>query len=125
VSEGGPSLPEMVDDLLTLLSDGSGAQTAEQVQLLSMIASYGGAGAPSYDHGTMRGWSVYQQRYTVSFARLYDVADPGMHLLDRELIQQTFADPDSLTFELTIPSIVSAYNPADDWQKQIAAIARA
>lgn len=123
-TEGGSSLPEVIDDLMSLLGDSSSARTTEQTQLLSMIASYGGTSAPSYDHDTMRGWSVYQQRYAITFARLYDVSDPDMRLLHRNLVEQTYADPDSLTFELTIPSIVSAYNPAEDWQKQIAAMAR-
>ncbi|TPK87011.1 PD-(D/E)XK motif protein [Mesorhizobium sp. B2-4-13] len=124
VAAGGLDLPELVDDLLSLLSDDRGARTPQQGQLLAMIASYGGAGAPSYEHDAMRGWNVYQQRFAITFARLYDVADPEMRLLDRGLVEQTFVVPDSLSFELAVPSLLSAFNPVEDWQKEIAAMAR-
>jgi hypothetical protein len=89
-----------------------------------MIASYGGPNSPNYDHAAMRGWSVYQQRYAITFARLYDVADPEMRLLDRGLIEQTFVVPESVRFELSVPSLVSTYNPAENWQQELAALAR-
>lgn len=122
VEHGGQSLPELVDDLLSMLSDGSGEHTPVQAQLLAMIASYGGPGAPSYEHDAMRAWSVYQQRYALTFTRLYEVDDPAMRLLDRGLVEQTFATPESLTFELVLPSIVSPYNPTENWQAEIAAM---
>ena len=118
---GGPSLPELVDDMLSLLSDG-GEQSPQQAQLLSMIESYGGDGAPGYQHDVMRAWHMYQQRFAITFARLYDVAAPEMRLLNRALVEQTFAVPDSLTFELALPSLLSAYNPAENWQQEVAAL---
>lgn len=124
VSDGGPNLPELVDDLLSLLEDDGGAPSALQAQFVEMVASYGGAGAPSYEHWSMRTWSVYQQRFAMTFARLYDAADPQMRLLDRGLVEQTFAVFDSVTFEMLFPSLVSAYNPAENWQLEIAAMAR-
>jgi hypothetical protein len=123
VVSGGPSLPELIDDLLTLLSDCDDGRAAH-AQLLEMIASYGGADAPSYDHLSMRGWSVYQQRYAITFARLYDVEDPEMRLLNRGLVEQTFVVPDSVRFEVLLPSQLSAYNPAENWQQELAAMAR-
>ena len=122
-TSGGPSLPELIDDLLTLLSgceDGGGVHT----QLLKMIASYGGGDAPRYDHFAMRGWSVYQQRYGITFARLYDVEDQEMRLLDRGLVEQTFTVPDSVKFEVLLPSKLSAFNPAENWQQELAAMVR-
>ena len=124
VDTGGPSLPELVDDLLSLLGDGGGERTALQTQLLTMIAHYGGSGAPSYEHDAMRGWAAYQQRFALAFARLYDAHDREMRLLDRAIVEQTFVVPDSLTFELALPSLVSAYNPAENWQQEVAAMAR-
>ena len=124
VETGGPSLPELVDDLLSLLAGGGNGRNAQQGQLLTMIASYGGTDAPSYEHDAMRGWNVYQQRFAITFARLYDLSDPNMHLLDRNIVDQTFAVPESLSFELAVPSTLSAFNPAEDWQKEIATMAR-
>ena len=123
VDTGGFSLPELVDDLLSLLPGDS--MSPPQAQFLSMIASYCGGGAPSYEHDAMRGWHLYQQRYAITFARLFDVGDPEMRLLDRSLVEQTFAVADSLTFELALPSLLSSFNPAADWQHEVASMARA
>lgn len=120
VEHGGSSLPELVDDLLSLLSDGTGTRTTTEAQFLSMVASYGGAGVPSYVHDEMRAWSIYRQRYAITFTRLYEIDDPAMRLLDRDLIEQTFAVPSSLTFELDLPFIISPFNPAQNWQAEIA-----
>jgi hypothetical protein len=119
VEQGGQSLPELVDDLLSTLADGE-ERSLTQLQLLNMIARYGGAESPTYDHDTMRDWSVYQARYAITFGRLYSVADEAMRLLSRGMIEQTFAVPDSVTFELQLPPMVSAFNPATSWQAEIA-----
>ncbi len=124
VATGGQSLPELTDDLLDLLADGSGTPSSPQTQLLAMIASYGGAGGPSYVHRTMSEWSAYQQRYALAFVRLYELADPAMRLLHRELVEQTFVVSDSVSFDLLLPPSVSAFNPAESWQTQLAAIAK-
>lgn len=72
----GQSLPELIDDLASLLDDGSATGSAASMQLLAMVREYGGGGSPGYEHDTMRGWSVYQTRYAITFARLYAVDDP-------------------------------------------------
>jgi hypothetical protein len=124
VETGGLNVPELVDDILSLLGDEESGANATQQQFLVMIASYGGPGAPSYDHAVMSGWAVYQQHFTITFARLYDVADTEMRLLVRETVEQTFVNPESLSFELDIPARLSAFNPAEDWQTEIAAMVR-
>jgi hypothetical protein len=122
--DGGQSLPEIVDDLLSLLDDGSIERGAAQQQLLSMIAEYGEGGGAGYEHDKMSGWVVYQRHFTITFGRLYDVADPAMRLLTREAIEQTFAVVDSVTFSLLLPERVSAFNPSARWQEELAAIVR-
>lgn len=124
VDNGAPSLPELVEDLLSLLTCDKTVRTTLQTQLLAMIAQYGGPGAPSYEHDVMSCWAAYQQRFALTFARLYDVHDPSMRFLDRLLVEQTFVVPDSLTFELALPSQVSTYNPAENWQQEVARMAR-
>ena len=120
VNQGGFSLPELVNDLLSLLSDDTGARSSAQAQLLTMIASYGGASVPNYEHDTMDDWSAYKQRYAITFSRLYEIDDPEMRLLSRELVEQTFAVAASLSFELALPSMISTYNPAQNWQAEVA-----
>jgi|SRR5579859_4090267 len=122
VEQGGHSLPELVDDLASLLDDGSEHGASGRAQLLAMVREYGGAGAPGYDHDTMRGWCVYQLRLAISFARLYAVEDTEMRLLTSALLDQTFTVPGSVSFELQLPSRVSAFNPAERWQAEVAAM---
>lgn len=45
-----------------------------------------------------------------------------MRLLDRGLVEQTFIVPDSMRFEALFPSRVSSYNPAENWQQELAAM---
>jgi hypothetical protein len=124
VEQGGQSLPELVDDLISLLADGSEAGAGARAQLLGMIREYGGTATPGYDHESMSGWSAYQTRYTITFARLYAVDDPEMRLLSSALIDQTFAVPGSVSFELQFPPRVSPFNPAADWRAEIAVMVK-
>lgn len=120
--QGGQSLPEVVEDLLRLLEGSNDSQTSARDQLLAMIAEYGEGGGPGYEHDTMSGWSAYQRRFSITFARLYDVLDPEMRLLRREVIEQTFAVAESVSFSLLLPDRVSAFNPARTWQEELASI---
>ncbi len=123
VNEGGQCLPELVEYIASLLDYDSPTPRAVRDQFLMMVQQYGGGGSPGYDHDTMCGWSVYQARYAITFARLYSVDDPEMRLLTSEVLDQTFAIPGSVSFDLQLPSRVSHFNPATNWQSEIAALA--
>lgn len=128
VSEGGQSLPGLVDDLLGELGD-PWSDEAEpsplQAQLINWIAAYG-AGGRGYRHNTMRDWPQYAVRYALTFApRLYRIRDDGMALLARSAVEETFLRPDSLTFEVAFPARISPYNPSHDWQADLGSIVAA
>lgn len=119
VDQGGQSLPALVDDIASLLNDpGSGACA----QFLGMIRQYGGVGATGYDHSTMSDWAAYQVQYQVTFTRLYAMDDPEMRLLTSAAIEGTFVVPGSMSFELQLPPRISAFNPAQNWQVEVAAM---
>lgn len=120
--QGGQSLPELVDDIASLLDDGSTVGASARAQFLGMVREYGGPGASGYDHDVMRNWNVYQPRYVITFARLYAIDDPEMRLLTSALLDQTFAVPGSVRFELLLPAQVSTFNPAASWQAEVAAM---
>ncbi|MCA0015563.1 PD-(D/E)XK motif protein [Mesorhizobium sp. B292B1B] len=122
VDKGGQDLPELVDDIASLLDDGSTQGGGARAQFFGMIREYGGPGAPGYDHDTMRSWSVYQARHVITFTRLYSVDDPEMRLLTSALIGQTFVVPGSVNFELQLPTRVSTFNPAANWQTEVASM---
>lgn len=122
VHQGGQSLPELVDDILSLLSDNSPQGAGACTQFLGMIREYGGISASGYDHTTMRGWSAYQIRLQITFTRLYAINDPEMRLLTSAALDGTFVVPSSVSFELQLPTRVSAFNPAQNWQGEVAAM---
>lgn len=120
---GGQSLPDLVEDLAALLDGDDLHRGPGRARFIQMVRQYGGTNVTGYDHETMRDWAAYQGRYGISFARLYSVDDPAMRLLTSSLIDQTFAVPSSVTFELQLPNQVSAFNPATNWQAEVAAMA--
>lgn len=128
VSEGGQSLPGLVDDLLCEVGDpveGDGKPSPLQAQLLSWIEAYGGGGR-GYRHQSMRDWQQYGARFSLSFApRLYRIRDEAMLLLPRATVEETFLRPDSLSFEVAFPARVSAYNPSLQWQSDLGAMVAA
>lgn len=124
--EGTFSLPGVVEDLLSELG---GPVVKEpdlnplQTQLLAWILQYG-AGGRGYRHLSMRKWPQYQAQFALSFSpRLYRISDPEMRLLQRALVEDTYLRPDSVTFDATFPARVSAFNPADRWQVELANMA--
>ena len=128
VSDGGASLPDLVDDLLSELGEPvefERDQSPLQAQLLGWISQYG-AGGRGYRHLSMRGWPQYQAQFALSFSpRLYRISDQAVRLLRRAVVEETFVRPDSLTFEATFPARVSAFNPAEQWQAELVRMADA
>ena len=122
---GGQSLPDLVEDLASLLDGDEGEPGSGRADLVEKVREYGGPGAAGYDHWTMSDWAAYQGRYAINFTRLYSVDDPAMRLLTSSLIEQTFAVPGSVSFELQFPVSVSTFNPAANWQAEIAAMVTA
>ncbi len=120
--EGGQTLPDLIEDLASLLNGDLPDEGAGPAQLKAMVREYGGLGATGYDHDTMKDWVAYQGKYAITFARLYSVDDPEMRLLTSSLIDQTFAVPGSVSYELQLPTLVSAFNPAANWQAEIASM---
>ena len=45
-----------------------------------------------------------------------------MLTLSRELLTQTFVQPQGLTFTMHIPEQVSAFNPAPNWEAELEAM---
>lgn len=118
---GGQSLPDIVEDLLSLLQSDGAKRGPVQQQLLAMIANYGEAGSAGYDHDNVRHWQVYQRRFVTEFGRLYDISDSAVRLLTRELLEDTFAVVETVSFTLLFPDRISGFNPQDNWQGEIAA----
>lgn len=120
----GESLPTIVDQLLDMLGNRHTVEFSPlQASLLERIERYGEESGTGYKHATMKDWSVYSIRYTSTFSpKLYRIADPAMRMLRRKEIEETFVLPQSLSFTMTFPDTVSAFNPALNWQGEIASM---
>jgi hypothetical protein len=115
----GETLPGIVDQVLDMLADGGASPLQET--FLMRVERYGAANGVGYQHATMKDWTAYATRYTATFPlRLYRVADPAMRLLNRAELAATFVVPGSLAFTLHIPDRISAFNPATNWQVELA-----
>lgn len=119
----GEALPMVVSSIVNLLTNsGSGLEAAED--FLRRVSHYGSQSGGGYVHSTMQDWSVYGTRYVHTFPpRLYRVDDPGMRVLKRDTLSQTFVQAEGLSFTMHIPDRVSAFNPAQDWEAEIDAMA--
>lgn len=115
----GESLPTLVSSIITLLSASSdGDELVNEFE--RRVALYGSSSGVGYLHSAMHDWSVYQTRYTHTFMpRLYRVDDPAMRMLTRQILAETFVQPEGLSFTMHVPEQVSAFNPAPDWSAQL------
>ncbi|MBY3158987.1 PD-(D/E)XK motif protein [Rhizobium laguerreae] len=120
----GESLPTLVSSVIALLSASSGAGELPN-EFERRVALYGSQSGVGYVHAAMRDWSVYQTRYIHTFIpRLYRVDDPAMRLLTRQMLAETFVQPQGLSFTMHVPEQVSAFNPAPDWSTQLEAMSK-
>lgn len=116
----GETLPGIVESIRMLLTDAAGEVTTEFLKRVSLY----GAGGNGYDHDSMQDWGAYRVKYTHSFEpRLYRIDDPGMRLLKREVLAETFVQPEDLSFTMHVPEVVSPYNPAPDWEAELVSMA--
>jgi hypothetical protein len=121
-TSAGESLPSMVQSIVSILRSATGGDEVG-VEFLRRVALYGQRSGGGYVHESMAEWNVYATRYAHTFApRLYRLDDPGMRLLTREMLAQTFVQPDDLAFTMHLPDSVSAFNPAQDWAAELEAL---
>jgi len=115
----GESLPSIVSSIVFLLTSRTGSSELAH-EFVSRVALYGRQSGDGYTHESMADWSAYGTRYAHTFQpRLYRLDDPAMLLLTRDLLGQTFVQPDGLSFRMHIPDQVSAFNPASNWEAEL------
>lgn len=127
--EEGQSLPELVERIFKRLAQGRapGAEgrTPLQRRFLAEVASYGQANSLGYNHDTMAQDAIYGARLKPVFTpRLYDLLDPGIRLLTRELLQRSHVSADDIQFRLELEESITPSNPAANWAKSIADLVR-
>lgn len=109
------SLPQSVDDVLLLLGPSTEPHERTELQslLLNRIRNYLSAG---YDHDTMRAWPAYQNKYSLAFTRIYDMADPHVQVLRlADARRYNAVNENSVAYEIALPDQVTGdLNPQLD-----------
>lgn len=115
----GETLPAVVGSIVARLTRATeGPEVPDE--FIRRVALYGSQSGGGYAHASMADWSVYGTRYAHTFQpRLYRVDDPAMRLLTRDVLAQTFVQPDGLAFTMHVPDQVSAFNPAPSWEAEL------
>jgi hypothetical protein len=109
------SLPQSVDDVLLLVGPSTEPHERTELQslLLIRIRNYLSAG---YDHDTMRAWPAYQNKYSLAFTRIYDMADPNVQVLRlADARRYSAVNENSVAYEIALPDQVTGdLNPQLD-----------
>lgn len=108
----GMSLPDLVDSVLTRLSDAD-----DRSAFLARVKQYGGDAALGYDHALDQGKARYSRRFYFRFERLYDMADDRLKLLTSESLEGIAnVDPRSVKFRVVLGErIHGEHNPTVGW----------
>lgn len=106
----GLSIPSLMNSIIErLTASGAGSLVDE---LLRRVAMYGSESGIGYEHATMVNEAPFTTRFTVTFIRGYDMADPAIEVLRRDdVVAHQHVDAQSLTFRVELPATISLDNP--------------
>ncbi len=110
------TLPKLVTRLLGLLDPGGppGSLSPAQEVLLELIASYG-EGDACYAHKEMKQWPAFQQAWSRTFTRIYDMSDTELAVFrDHDARRHAHVPRGSYRFRVQLPTVVSDSNPEVD-----------
>lgn len=81
-------------------------------KFLTRVAMYGSESGIGYEHATMVNEAPFTTKFTVTFVRGYDMADPAIKVLRRDdVVTHQHVDAQSLTFRVELPATISLNNP--------------
>jgi hypothetical protein len=104
------SIPSLVESIVErLTATGTSGSVAE---FLTRVAMYGSESGIGYEHATMAKEAPFTTQFTVTFVRGYDMADPAVEVLRRDVVvAHQHVDAQSLTFRVDLPATISLENP--------------
>lgn len=106
----GLSIPSLTNSIIErLTASGAGSLVDE---FLRRVAMYGSESGIGYEHATMISEAPFTTRFTVTFIRGYDMADPAIEVLRRDdVVAHQHVDAQSLNFRVELPATISLDNP--------------
>lgn len=101
--QAGFSVSELAQSALDRLADGDSREA-----LLGAMKSYGVDPDAGYDHARHRGLATFSRRFVLKWARLYDVTDPSLSLLDGKALESlAHVVTSSVSFDVELPERVT------------------
>ncbi|VXC43238.1 hypothetical protein NOCARDAX2BIS_540017 [Nocardioides sp. AX2bis] len=80
---------------------------------IQAMREYGTDPNRGYDHTDIDSRHLYDRPFAIAFARLYDMADPGVQVMrSDDVVSHPFTDASSLRFRINLPDQVGGdFNP--------------
>lgn len=118
------TLPLVVERLLKILNRVPDEGTELQEKMLTKIKRYGGESRLGYDHPKMKDLERFNQHFTISFTRFYDMSDDRIEVIRSPLLNDLSAvDPSTLSYVAKFPTRVDGdLNPRAELKSAIAEI---
>lgn len=117
------SIPSLVESILERLNATGASGLVDE--FLTRVSVYGAESGIGYEHATMVNEAPFTTKFSVTFVRGYDMADPGVEVLRRDdVITHQHVDVQSVTFRMELPATISSDNPIVGVRRVVEAILR-
>lgn len=104
------SLPSLVESIVGRLTSTGASSLVDE--FLSRVAMYGSESGIGYEHATMANEAPFTNRFSVTFVRGYNMADPAVEVLRHDdVVVHQHVDAQSLTFHVKLPATINLGNP--------------
>ncbi len=117
------SIPSLVESILERLNATGASGLVDE--FLKRVSVYGTESGIGYEHATMVNEAPFTTKFSVTFVRGYDMADPGVEVLRLDdVITHQHVDAQSVTFRMELPATISSKNPIVGVRRVVEAILR-
>lgn len=115
------SIPSLVESILKRLNATGASGLVDE--FLTRVSVYGTESGVGYEHATMANEAPFTTKFSVTFFRGYDMADPAVEVLRRDdVITHQHVDAQSVTFRVELPAMISLENPIVGARRVVEAI---
>ena len=105
---GGKSIVDLTNEILNKIDD-------EELEnrFLTNLRSYG-VNTIGYDHERMKNWEQFNQKFSITFSRFYDMADENIKLIRfSDVADMTALNEKTVSYQITLEETIlgSTNNP--------------
>lgn len=104
------SIPALVESILERLNATGASGLVDK--FLTRVSVYGAESGIGYEHATMAKEAPFATKFSVTFFRGYNMADPAVEVLRHDdVIAHQHVDAQSVTYRVELPATISLDNP--------------